>query len=681
MKVYYLIFTLIRHLFYRKWGSTARICFFLLVLFGLYLIVSYVSLDHGQKFVDISNDTEKEELIKDIDELLVSAEKGSIENSRPHIPNESVLVPSSIKVGDVVLNCGLVEPCKQGEFAVHIYTGKDHKDEPRLCVDGKYILSRNINGGGRGINVVVIDTMTRSVSRVSHFDTYEKESTPLETLLLTLRPDDLIILLTFDEPTRKMSRVARLLLHELGSALIQNLSYRGSWYLVTQKGLTGFSPFEELHLVESNGWPKHHDVKFCIPFQIKGQLIHPDPYPRSNQPRFEFCEKHGEFPLFCDANVVNDPLSPAPVVKHSSATNRIFSVPIIVMSSENNQFLPLTLETLVRQSGINPSFVVVYYLPQSQEVAPLCDLFGFMPEELSKTSSYCERVSEAFETANLLFPDAKEMILLGENVILAPDFLSYMGNLLSAMSLDSSLISVSAWNENGYKGVSGNPSVMYRVESFSGMAVLVRRNFFRQIACSNDSDVDPFLMALEVKGESIVPDTSRVLALSLKNSTYHDESLLFSVFSREREVNYDENILLEDIEKLHHEDYEKHVDHLISSATPLMLDTMSIVKCAEEKRKYFESKGISDLLPLFNSSMNGEALVVYFTQRDQHDFKALGFLCQCFGLFYHPGLFPRGLYKGTIRFTLNGEPVILVGSTSPFYRHKLPHVRALDFEN
>lgn len=44
----------------------------------------------------------------------------------------------------------------------------------------------------------------------------------------------------------RLSRIARLLLFDLGSALVQNLSYRGSWYLITQKGLTGFSPFEDV---------------------------------------------------------------------------------------------------------------------------------------------------------------------------------------------------------------------------------------------------------------------------------------------------------------------------------------------------------------------------------------------------------------------------------------------------
>lgn len=160
--------------------------------------------------------------------------------------HEVVHIVPAVSVGERIPNCGLSSRCPQNAFSIHVFTGKDHHDEPRLCIDGKYILGNGLNGGGRGINVAVIDNFTRFVQRVSHFDTYEEDSSQLETLLLNLRVGDIVILLTFDEPTRKLSQVARLLLHELGSAMAQNLHYRSSWYLVTQKGISGFSPYEDM---------------------------------------------------------------------------------------------------------------------------------------------------------------------------------------------------------------------------------------------------------------------------------------------------------------------------------------------------------------------------------------------------------------------------------------------------
>lgn len=93
------------------------------------------------------------------------------------------------------------------------------------------------------MNIAIVDSVTRFIQRVSHFDTYEEgdslilsqmvmwecvnrllssilaatwvtqaadygspisaDSSQLEALLLNLRQGDILILLTFDEPTRK----------------------------------------------------------------------------------------------------------------------------------------------------------------------------------------------------------------------------------------------------------------------------------------------------------------------------------------------------------------------------------------------------------------------------------------------------------------------------------------------
>lgn len=124
--------------------------------------------------------------------------------------------------------------------------------------------------------MAIIDSLSRSITSVSNYDTYDQDSTSLETLLLKVRPGDIVILLTFDEPSSKLSQVARLLLHELGSGKAQNLNYRTSWYLITQKGITGYSPYEEIHLPSYNAsqpaksvWGSPHDVRMCLPLRCK----------------------------------------------------------------------------------------------------------------------------------------------------------------------------------------------------------------------------------------------------------------------------------------------------------------------------------------------------------------------------------------------------------------------------
>ena len=48
-----------------------------------------------------------------------------------------VIPADKIMVNEVVENCGLEESCKENEFAVHVYTGKNEADYPKICVDGQ----------------------------------------------------------------------------------------------------------------------------------------------------------------------------------------------------------------------------------------------------------------------------------------------------------------------------------------------------------------------------------------------------------------------------------------------------------------------------------------------------------------------------------------------------------------
>ena len=140
------------------------------------------------------------------------------------------------------------------------------------------IMDKGVNNCGRGINVAVIDSSSKSIISVSNYDTYQKDSSSLESLLMQIHEGDIVLLLTFDEPSSKLSQVARTLFHELGSGKAQNLNYRTSWYLITQKGISGYSPYEEIHLPSYNAsqaarsvWGSPHDIRMCLPLHCESK--------------------------------------------------------------------------------------------------------------------------------------------------------------------------------------------------------------------------------------------------------------------------------------------------------------------------------------------------------------------------------------------------------------------------
>lgn len=52
-------------------------------------------------------------------------------------PQELFWVSDGIQVSSFVDNCGLSHDCPKDHFSVHLFTGRDNHEYPKLCVDGK----------------------------------------------------------------------------------------------------------------------------------------------------------------------------------------------------------------------------------------------------------------------------------------------------------------------------------------------------------------------------------------------------------------------------------------------------------------------------------------------------------------------------------------------------------------
>ncbi|KAG8225720.1 hypothetical protein J437_LFUL008105 [Ladona fulva] len=153
------------------------------------------------------------------------------------------------------------------------------------------------------MNVAIIEPIHFQVVSVQNFDTYNKDGGDFEAFLLNeVLVDDIIILFTFDEASKELDNNSKKLLYELGSGKIQNLHYRSQWYMISQKGIKGFTVYEQLNFAKSNKWAEVIDEKFCIPDKIPSQIVSPDPVPRDNQERVEFCQQFNRFEYyaFCE---------------------------------------------------------------------------------------------------------------------------------------------------------------------------------------------------------------------------------------------------------------------------------------------------------------------------------------------------------------------------------------------
>ncbi|XP_069971106.1 protein O-linked-mannose beta-1,2-N-acetylglucosaminyltransferase 1 isoform X2 [Penaeus vannamei] len=525
------------------------------------------------------------------------------------------VVSQYMQVGEILPNCGLDFVCPHNHFPVHIFSGKGKDDMPKICVSGKYVIQKDINNGGRGMNMVVVDSHRMKAVNARRFDTYAMDSSEMELFLMReVRDGDILIGLTFDEASRNLGAMAKNLLAEL----------------------------------------------------VKGRKIMPDPNVMQNDARAKFCKEHTYIAEFCSVDQRNTPLRPAILTNRQLVGSPMFSTPIMVIAGESLSSLTLTLETILSQPGIQPRYVVVIYNPELvKDVPELCKLFGFSYKAISE-KHYFKILELTFETAHALFPGSLYVTVLEEGLLLSPDFLAYSATVLPLLH-DPTILAISAWNANGFLNVSTRPDLVYRTEDFPGQAFTIRMaTYFKEmkpnmIQCCSKRGWEGWLEFGRWEREIVVPDISRVLRRPVGPDLEPVTPLVHALFHRLRATNLEITAQINGADLLSAERYESHlVTKLNSSGTRMIRASKEdVVKCAETES--IES------LHLNLKNAKPEVFVLAYKEHDVADFNGMKILCRCFGLFFEDHSPPRGLHRGLLRFTMKGNEMILLSNRSPLF--------------
>ncbi|KAG7161330.1 O-linked-mannose beta-1-2-N-acetylglucosaminyltransferase 1-like 22 [Homarus americanus] len=489
------------------------------------------------------------------------------------------IVSQYMQIGEILPNCGVNYVCPHDHFPVHVYSGKSKDDMPKICVSGKYVIQKDINNGGRGMNLVVVDSYRMKPVNARRFDTYAMDSSEMELFLMR-------------------------------SSQVQNLQFRGQWYMISQRGMKGFSPYEILKASKGGLWSPI-DEHLCVPHQLKGRIIMPDPKVMQNNARTKFCEQHSYISDFCSVDQRNMPLKPAMLTNRQLVGSAMFMTPIMVVAGMSLSSLTLSLETLLSQPGIQPRYVVVVYNPELiKDVAQLCQLFGFNAKATS-VKEYHRIMAVVFETAHALFPGSSYVTVLEEGLLLAPDFMAYTASVLPLL-YDPTILAVSAWNPNGFPNVSSRPDIVYRVEDFPGQAFTIR----------------------------------------------------MATYIKELKPNMKQCCNKRNADTLTAERYENRLMELLNSSHAHMvkLSKEAVVKCAT-------TESFSNLKLVFDDKQ--AVYVVPYKELDLTGYGGMKLLCRCFGLFYEEHSTPRGLHRGMLRFSMKGNDIIFLSNKNQHFL--MPH--------
>lgn len=554
------------------------------------------------------------------------------------------------------MKCGVSRDCGKDGFPVHIYSGYQNSEAPRLCIDGKKIMEKE---AGRGFNVAVVDPKTKEVVKSGRFDTYEFRNTSLAKFLESVNDEQIVVAVTHDEVTMNLTPDIKQQFERLGSFYISKLAMRDAWCFIGQRGLEGRSPYEELEFAPTGGntWSDVIDRKFCIPSKLKGFSLVVAEVER-NTKRIDFCRNYVGYGEFCAGGRNDEIITPAPLLDEQLLNNVAFSIPILIVPGANKNAFRLQLESIINNPGIRPEMVSVYFSKEFEEYSKLIDLFAFKSFSLDMKSNYSELLMTALEEIWWQHKDSKYVIVFEEEVMARRHYLSFIAQCLSVVEADKSLIGISGWNENGFLEVSTIPNYVYRTETIPGLGFLLKKSFYdahmkgRMTSCCSDRSWNGWLRNTAKDFEMLVPDTSFVMRRPFEDTTLPE--YLVQLFNRPRAYQKRDPVLVRNKGELTKDRYEEALIKLLRSSTALLMTNISATGC----------------FGMIPAGVTEKSFSIYFEQSDGNDDSLLSRLCQCFKLLYLPNYKPPGKHNGIVRFSVRKNHVLLIGSRTKYFAFK-----------
>ncbi|PRP75643.1 alpha-1,3-mannosyl-glycoprotein 2-beta-N-acetylglucosaminyltransferase-like isoform 1 [Planoprotostelium fungivorum] len=147
-------------------------------------------------------------------------------------------------------------------------------------------------------------------------------------------------------------------------------------------------------------------------------------------------------------------------------------------------YIPKDIPVIVSQDATNTE--VAEMARKYPRVVHIQNIFRKKPQKnspMDKDGYYylSEHYKFGLQTAfeRLLFDN---VIILEDDLQIAPDFFSYFVRLAPLLDEDPSIFCVSAWNDNGRKEYIKDPEALYRSDFFPGLGWMLNRNVWAELS-------------------------------------------------------------------------------------------------------------------------------------------------------------------------------------------------------
>eukprot|EP00045_Choanoeca_perplexa_P009841 m.96341 g.96341 ORF g.96341 m.96341 type:complete len:615 (+) comp15048_c0_seq2:189-2033(+) len=519
-----------------------------------------------------------------------------------------------------------------------------------IKVSGKTVYNKEYKEGeeaGRGIHVAVLHGETGALLTTSVFDTYASD-VEFNAYLEQVTAGRLLVLTIRDEGTFSLKGEAKAKLVRLGSEHASALHWRDTWSMVVKVGAPDTAK-------DVRGVSKALDV-WGAPVTVRAEFDAENTADCLwDDARRHFCDQYDGYGDVCSC------VSPLALPTGGLPLPELQDVPVAIIASQNRpRYLFRMLTKLLSIKGASASMIRVYIdgldKPEALDLTRLLGVKGIRQEPKSERNArisqhYLAALTAVFEE----FQTAAHVLILEEDLEVAPDFFHYFAQTRPLLEADPTLYCVSAWNDLGYKHTAKDPTMLMRLDTMPGLGWMLKRDLFVDELRAKWPSADKFWdwdmwmrMNEQRKGrECIVPDISRTFHFGAHGvnmndyfqDLYFNKHLLSTVPFAELKT-----------KEMEASRYEEHLNGLLAASVPI--DTAKVDVC-----------NYGNAIPKSQSQYH----VIYMRQTKPHDYETWTTLATCFKIW---DLDARGFHKALWRLWLNDTPIMVIGSSSPFYSHK-----------
>ncbi|KAM4582970.1 protein FAM3C-like [Fundulus diaphanus] len=166
--------------------------------------------------------------------------------------------------------CILSAVCPPDHFPFKIQSGVANVIGPKICFNGKNIMSHVLNNVGPGLNIVVVNGENGVVEKFGYLNMISGNSADILAYLKMIKPGMIVLVASFDNAATKMTDEIRQIFVEMGSTLIGSVKHRDNWVFAGRAGIKIKSFFEQRAENDKrtnlfDGWPEMVEVGGCFP--------------------------------------------------------------------------------------------------------------------------------------------------------------------------------------------------------------------------------------------------------------------------------------------------------------------------------------------------------------------------------------------------------------------------------